>query len=142
MDADEKQRACITEGLRVNAIATSRSVRAAPNETLHYKDWVIEPGTPVGMNTHFTHLSSEIFPEATKFDPYRWLKAEKEGTKAELEKFFNPFGKGSRNCVGIKCVLSSPLISSSSFLCYQSYCSNVKANALLFDIALQTQRCI
>ncbi|KAF6220284.1 hypothetical protein HO133_003416 [Letharia lupina] len=94
-------RACITEGLRVNAIATSRSVRAAPNETLRYKDWVIEPGTPVGMNTHFTHLSSEIFPEATKFDPYRWLKAEKEGTKAELEKYFNPFGKGSRNCVGL-----------------------------------------
>ncbi|KAL9131133.1 MAG: hypothetical protein Q9175_006847 [Cornicularia normoerica] len=94
-------RACITEGLRVNAIATSRSVRAAPNETLRYKGWVIEPGTPVGMNTHFTHLSSEIFPEATKYDPYRWLKAEKEGTRAELEKYFNPFGKGSRNCVGL-----------------------------------------
>lgn len=115
MNADEKQRACITEGLRVNAIATSRSVRAAPNETLRYKDWVIEPGTPVGMNTHFTHLSSEIFPEATKFDPYRWLKAEKEGTKAELEKYFNPFGKGSRNCVGLKCASSSPFICSFSF---------------------------
>ena len=102
MNADETQRACITEGLRINAIATSRSVRAAPNETLHYKDWIIEPGTPVGMNTHFTHLSSKLFPEATKFDPYRWLKAEKEGTKAELEKYFNPFGRGSRNCVGIE----------------------------------------
>ena len=31
------QRACITEGLRVNTIATSRSVRAAPRETLHFK---------------------------------------------------------------------------------------------------------
>lgn len=100
--ADEKQRACITEGLRVNAVTTSRLVRAAPNETLRYKDWVIEPGTPVGMNGHFTHLSSEIFPEATKFDPYRWLNAEKEGRKAELEKYFNPFGKGSRNCIGLK----------------------------------------
>ncbi|KAK3170221.1 hypothetical protein OEA41_009607 [Lepraria neglecta] len=36
--------ACITEGLRVNAIATSRSVRVAPHETLYFKDWVIEPG--------------------------------------------------------------------------------------------------
>ena len=105
VDANQNQRACITEGLRVNAVATSRSVRVAPNETLRYKDWTIEPGTPVGMNTHFTHLSSEIYPDATKYDPYRWLKAEKEGTKAELEKFFNPFGKGSRNCVGIKCVV-------------------------------------
>lgn len=116
VDADEKQRACMTEGLRVNAIATSRSVRAAPNETLRYKDWVIEPGTPVGMNTHFTHLSSDIFPEATKYDPYRWLNAEKEGTKAELEKYFNPFGKGSRNCVGLKCVFTSSLVYSSSSL--------------------------
>ena len=110
MDANKNQRACITEGLRVNAIATSRSVRAAPNETLRYKDWTIEPGTPIGMNTHFTHLSSEVFPDATKYDPYRWLKAEKEGTKAELEKFFNPFGKGSRNCVGLKCVFPSRMI--------------------------------
>ena len=108
MHAHEKQRSCITEGLRVNAIATSRSVRAATNETLQYKDWLIEPGTPVGMNTHFTHLSSEYFPDATKYDPYRWLNAEKEGTKAELERYFNPFGKGSRNCVGLQYVTISP----------------------------------
>ena len=101
---DQNQRACITEGLRVNAVATSRLVRAAPNETLRYKDWVIEPGTPVGMNAHFTLLNSEIFPNATKFDPYRWLNAEKEGRRAELEKYFNPFSKGSRNCIGLKCV--------------------------------------
>ena len=105
----------MTEGLRVNAIATSRSVRAAPNETLRYKDWVIEPGTPVGMNTHFTHLSDDIFPEATKYDPYRWLNAEKEGTKAELEKYFNPFGKGSRNCVGLKCVFTPSILRSFLF---------------------------
>lgn len=38
------QRACITEGLRVGSIATARFVRAAPNETLRYKEWLIEPG--------------------------------------------------------------------------------------------------
>lgn len=59
------------------------------------------------MNTHFTNLSSDIYPDATKYDPYRWLNAEKEGTKAELEKYFNPFGKGSRNCIGLKCVFTS-----------------------------------
>ena len=98
------QRSCITEGLRVNAVATSRLVRVAPNETLRYKDWAIEPGTPVGMNTHFTLLNSTIFPDAMRFDPYRWLNAEKEGKRAELEKYFTPFSKGSRNCVGLKCV--------------------------------------
>lgn len=128
----------MTEGLRVNAIATSRSVRAAPNETLRYKDWVIEPGTPVGMNTHFTHLSDEIFPDATKYDPYRWLNADKEGTKAELEKYFNPFGKGSRNCVGIKCVFTSSIFRSISlFLLLLS--SFVEANVFFLDVVSHTQ---
>ncbi|KAL9130772.1 MAG: hypothetical protein Q9217_001120 [Psora testacea] len=113
-------RACITEGLRVNAIATSRSVRVARKETLHYKDWVIEPGvrrsflspyqlarlvaldTPVGMNTHFMHLNPELFPNPNKFDPERWLRAEAAGETKKLEKYFNPFGKGSRNCIGLK----------------------------------------
>ena len=63
------------------------------------------------MNTRFTLLNSDIFPDATKFDPYRWLNAENEGKRAELEKYFNPFGKGSRNCIGIKCALPGPLIS-------------------------------
>ena len=57
------------------------------------------------MNTHFTLLNSKIFPDAMRFDPYRWLNAEKEGKRAELEKYFNPFSKGSRNCVGLKCVI-------------------------------------
>jgi cytochrome P450 len=49
------QRACITEGLRVNAIATSRTVRVAPHETLHFKDWVIEPGvSPIIYPVHKT----------------------------------------------------------------------------------------
>ena len=137
--SDQKQRACITEGLRINAIATSRSVRAAPHETLRYKDWVIEPGTPVGMNTHFTHLSSEIFPEAMKYDPYRWLNAEKEGKRAELEKYFNPFGKGSRNCVGLKCVFS---IVSSVFPNANHAIESAKADAECCDVVLHTQSCM
>lgn len=142
MNADEKQRSCITEGLRVNAVATSRLVRAAPNETLRYKDWLIEPGIPVGMNTHFTHLSSEIFPEATKYDPYRWLNAEKEGRKGELEKYFNPFGKGSRNCVGLQYVSFSPFICPFVVSSSQSECSRMaNADASMFDIALHMQRC-
>ena len=36
VDADETQKACITEGLRVNAITTIRPVRAVPNETFRY----------------------------------------------------------------------------------------------------------
>ena len=51
------------------------------------------------MNTHFIHLNPELFP-----DPYRWLRAEKTGETAQLEKHFHPFGKGTRNCLGLKYV--------------------------------------
>lgn len=95
------------------------------------------------MNTHFTHLSSEVYPDATKYDPYRWLKAEKEGTKAELEKFFNPFGKGSRNCVGLKYVLSSPFVCSFLFLSLVTQTvKSLEADDASLDVVLQTQRCI
>lgn len=39
----ESQRAVITEGLRISAISTSRLIRSAPYETLHYKGWDIPP---------------------------------------------------------------------------------------------------
>ena len=41
------QRACITEGLRIGSIATARFVRVAPNETLRYGNWLIEPGVSI-----------------------------------------------------------------------------------------------
>lgn len=94
------------------------------------------------MNTHFTHLSSDVFPEATKFDPYRWLNAEKEGTRAELERYFNPFGRGSRNCIGLKCVSSSISLVTFDFPSPdQSDCQNAFPDALLSGVVLQTQRC-
>lgn len=87
------------------------------------------------MTPHFTLRSSAIFPDADKFDPYRWLNAEKDGKKAELEKYFVPFGKGSRNCVGLKCVYFG-------FLPCQSYNQSVEANAYPCDIVLHTRSCI
>ena len=92
------------------------------------------------MNTHFTHLSSDIYPDAMKFNPYRWLNAEKEGTKAELEKYFNPFGKGSRNCIGFQCVFSPPCLRSLLLGPLSIQLSSVKADAYCL-IVLRTQRC-
>lgn len=53
-------------------------------------------------------MNPTIFPSPSTFRPDRWLK----GTKynRELERYLVNFGKGSRSCLGMKCVPSpSPL---------------------------------
>ena len=51
----QPQRACIYEGLRVNAVPTARNVRVATNETLHCGNWAIEPG--VSLKSGMTRLA-------------------------------------------------------------------------------------
>jgi cytochrome P450 len=86
--------------MRITASVTGRLARIAPDELLEYKGWKIPYGTPVSMDHHFTHLDPDIFPNPKKFDPDRWLRARENGQP--LEKYLNPFGKGSRMCVGLK----------------------------------------
>ncbi|KAJ5327634.1 uncharacterized protein N7506_010736 [Penicillium brevicompactum] len=86
------------EGLRMtNAVAT-RLQRSSPDEVMIYKDWVIPPGTPVGMTSMFLHNNEDIFPNAQSFIPERWMDTEQ---RKALEKYLVPFSKGSRQCVGI-----------------------------------------
>ncbi|KAL9065064.1 MAG: hypothetical protein Q9161_008483 [Pseudevernia consocians] len=55
--------------------------------------------TAVGMTTHFIHLDPALFPSLLEYQPQRWLQT---GEKLPIEKFFLPFSKGSRGCVGMK----------------------------------------
>lgn len=50
------------------------------------------------MNIWNNHYNEKIFVNPTEFKPDRWLQ---EGSK-ELEKYFVPFGSGSRMCIGQK----------------------------------------
>lgn len=86
--------------MRVTALVTGRLTRVAPDETLRYQNWEIPPGTPVSMDHHFTHLDPSIFPEPRRFDPDRWRVAAEKGEP--LDRYFLPFGRGSRMCIGIK----------------------------------------
>ena len=94
---------------------TGRSPRINRKENMIYKDWVIPKGvsihpflsrkifsdiwlkTVIGMTTRQMHWDERIFPDPQKFQPERWLGDEK---KRSL-KYFAPFGKGSRNCLGL-----------------------------------------
>jgi len=45
-------------------------------------------------------MNEKIFPEPSKFRPERWLKEGKYNRA--LEKYLVNFGKGTRQCVGMK----------------------------------------
>ena len=91
-------RACVKESLRLVFGAMGRLQRVNPYEEMVFHDWVIPRGTPIGMTHRLMHLNEKIYPDPWKFDPERWLQGEKS---KELEKYWIPFSRGSRICLGI-----------------------------------------
>ena len=89
--------AVISEGLRLSYGTIHRLQRVHPDNVLTYRDWIIPPGTPVGMSPIFMHNDPAIFPDPQLFDPSRFIGPEKEKRQRHL---FN-FGKGTRQCVGM-----------------------------------------
>ena len=90
--------AVISEGFRKSYGVTQRLPRVSPDAPLVYKDWVIPPGTPVGMTSIFMHDNPENFPNPQVFNPDRWLKADSE---RRLGKYLVNFSKGTRSCLGL-----------------------------------------
>ncbi|KAL2072092.1 hypothetical protein VTL71DRAFT_11435 [Oculimacula yallundae] len=86
---------CVKEGIRLAHGITTRDPRLAPDITIKYRDWVIPPNTPVSMTTLDILMNESIFPDAKEFVPGRWIG------NPGLERYFVPFGKGSRACAGI-----------------------------------------
>ncbi|KAL0778599.1 hypothetical protein CaCOL14_004857 [Colletotrichum acutatum] len=62
--------------------------------------------TPIGMTFADLMMDPEAFPDPRRFDPERWL--ESHPLYAQNTKCFFPFGRGHRNCIGLKYVNSSP----------------------------------
>ena len=89
--------AVVNEGLRISYGTIHRLQRVHPDNALQFRDWIIPPGTPVGMSSLFMHNDPAIFPEPRRFDPLRWLGTERELRQRQL---FN-FGRGTRQCVGM-----------------------------------------
>jgi cytochrome P450 len=90
----------IKETLRLSALLTSRLPLVAPAQSLTYGDFVIPPGHPVSMSLRHILHNDAIFRQAMEFVPERWLKTDPDIKTAE--RFYVPFSKGSRNCIGIR----------------------------------------
>ena len=87
--------ACCKEGIRLQRGGNFRIPRINKDD-VQYKDFFIPANTPISMSPNFFHQDEKIFPEAAKFIPERWFVPDVE----RLEKFWNPFGNGSRSCGG------------------------------------------
>lgn len=84
------------EAIRLAHGVTTRSPRLAPDQELRYGDYVIPKNTPVSMTAVHILMNEKIYPEPRVFRPERWIE------NPDLDKYFVPFAKGSRQCLGLK----------------------------------------
>ena len=89
-------------GLRVSYGQVQRIPRVNRLHAWKFKDWVIPPGIPVGMDAYHMHTNPEVFPDPLAFKPERWLNdARGPGGRHPLTNYLVPFGRGSRVCLGM-----------------------------------------
>lgn len=89
-------RACLDESLRLFAPTTHNLGRKVPEEGLSILDEWIHPGTSVGMSAYVVHRNENVFPQADKYIPERWLGEEGKA----LQSSFLAFSAGARGCIG------------------------------------------
>ncbi len=104
--------AVITEGLRMSYGTTHRLQRISPDIALQYKEWTIPVGTPVGMTTLLLHNDPDNYPKPRKFDPNRWPQP----SASRLNKYMVAFSKGSRQCLGMKYVSLTSMLTEISIV--------------------------
>ena len=92
---------CVKEGIRLAYGIASRLPRVA-RQDLKYRDWIIPAGTPVSMTIVDINHDEEVFPQSRSFVPERWLNNPTTKEGQPLERYFVGFGKGSRQCIGLK----------------------------------------
>ncbi|KAH8807907.1 cytochrome P450 [Xylogone sp. PMI_703] len=91
--------ACIKEGLRLHPATGLPMGRVVPKGGATISDVFFPENTIVGMNSWVAHYNKSVFGEdADVFRPERWL--EDQDRAARMERYWIPFGHGSRTCIG------------------------------------------
>ncbi|PGH10574.1 hypothetical protein AJ79_05396 [Helicocarpus griseus UAMH5409] len=93
--------AVIKEALRLS-IGVSQRIRRYHSAPIQYKSYTIPPGTVFGM-CHWQQLRDpQIWESPDEFLPDRWLgKNPKALNGQSLDKYFVPFHRGPRMCLGM-----------------------------------------
>ncbi|KAJ6015172.1 hypothetical protein N7540_009763 [Penicillium herquei] len=93
--------AVMKEALRMHAATGLPMWRVVPEGGAQLSGRFFPAGTIVGVNSWVAHYDEQVFPNAQKFLPERWLEAEAEPEKLkEMNQMYMPFGLGSRTCLG------------------------------------------
>ena len=96
--------AVVTEGLRLAFGVSHRLPRINPDHDMQYQHYTIPAGTPVSQTQMFIMTNATLFPRPNEFIPERWIHEDLlEGfpTPQESKKYFIPFSRGTRSCVGM-----------------------------------------
>jgi cytochrome P450 len=94
---------CVREGIRLSYGVSTRLTRLI-DTPVAYGDGIIPPDTPISMTIHYVHFNEKLYPKPHDFVPERWLGSPKAPDGESMEKYWVAFGKGPRNCIGIKYV--------------------------------------
>lgn len=86
----------VHEAMRLAHSIITQDPQLALDAELQYGKWVIPRNTPVSMTTYDILMNDKLFLELKAFQPDCWID------HPELDRYFVPFGKGSRQCIGIK----------------------------------------
>ncbi|KLJ09232.1 hypothetical protein EMPG_15340 [Blastomyces silverae] len=89
--------ALISEGLRAYPPIPAGLLREAPIGGCTINGIYVPGGTVASTHAWTTHRNPEHFPDPEKFDPSRWLG---DNVTDGMKKFWMPFSKGPRNCMG------------------------------------------
>ncbi|KAK0506935.1 hypothetical protein JMJ35_010635 [Cladonia borealis] len=81
-----------------------RLPRVSKYKAIQYDTYSIPPNTPFSMSSYIQHTSS-VFNDCFSFSPDRWLTTAKVASapgreEKSLDRFFVPFSKGTRWCLG------------------------------------------
>lgn len=92
--------AVIKETLRLYAPLPASEPRSSNIETV-IDGFSIPAGTVVFMSPYSLHRNEEVFPQPLKWDPERWLSADKDHITA-MKKWWWAFSSGGRMCIGMQ----------------------------------------
>ncbi|KAM3507767.1 hypothetical protein MY10362_001569 [Beauveria mimosiformis] len=89
----------INEALRTSTSVSARLVRYSDVADFQYQQFFLPRGTYISISLNDVHMDAAIFPEPEKFNPDRWLN---QADYKRLVKHLQPWGRGSRICLGLE----------------------------------------
>jgi len=117
--------ACIQESMRLSPIIGQIAYYIPPGKSFNLREKNISGPIVVYLQSHCNYEDEDIFDDATKFIPERWLSEGKEISKF-ARSTFHPFGFGRHICLGFPL---AKLVMNANLYCFVRN----KKRSIIFD---------